>query len=284
MTFDAAIIANYDDMSGSYTCNRLCLEAEKRGIRMETVGVLDTVITDDGIMNRGKVIGGYDFVINRYKWGHVKDAIAGSSQRSYNRIDVFNIYVNKYEQYRRIRSGLFDKPRSILSNGSVEFSAIADDLGTPFVAKGLENSQGSEIFLIDCKDDYDKIIAEYGSGKEWLFQEFISASRGRDLRVFSVRGRPIVSMIRENENDFRSNFALGSTLTLFDNDDVIEGITEEIYRQTGIDFVGIDLLFGKEGYCLCEVNVMPGLKGVESVSGVNVAGTIMETIRGDLDG
>ena len=29
---------------------------------------------------------------------------------------------------------------------------------------------------------------------------------------------------------------------------------------------------------------MPGLKGVESVSGVNVAGTIMETIKGDLDG
>ena len=54
-----------------------------------------------------------------------------------------------------------------------------------------------------------------------------------------------------------------------------------IYEQTGLDFLGIDLLFGREKPYFCEINVMPGLEGIEKASGINVAAKVMETIRSD---
>ena len=53
------------------------------------------------------------------------------------------------------------------------------------------------------------------------------------------------------------------------------------YEQTGLDFLGIDLLFGREKPYFCEINVMPGLEGIEKASGINVAGKIIETIQSD---
>ena len=40
-------------------------------------------------------------------------------------------------------------------------------------------------------------------------------------------------------------------------------------------------MFGKEKPYFCEINVMPGLEGIEKASGKNVAREIIETIRGD---
>ncbi len=47
--------------------------------------------------------------------------------------------------------------------------------------------------------------------------------------------------------------------------------------------MGIDLLFGEEKPYFCEINVMPGLEGIEKASGVNVAKKIMETIKADFE-
>ena len=56
---------------------------------------------------------------------------------------------------------------------------------------------------------------------------------------------------------------------------------KDILEQTRLDFLGIDLLFGREKPYFCEINVMPGLEGIEKASGINIAGKIMETIRAD---
>jgi glutathione synthase/RimK-type ligase-like ATP-grasp enzyme len=56
---------------------------------------------------------------------------------------------------------------------------------------------------------------------------------------------------------------------------------KDIYAQTGLDFLGIDLLFGTDKPYFCEINVMPGIEGMERATGVNVAVAIIETIMGD---
>ena len=62
---------------------------------------------------------------------------------------------------------------------------------------------------------------------------------------------------------------------------ILRAIAADIYEQTGLDFLGIDLLFGREKPYFCEINVMPGLEGIEKSSGINVAAKVMETIRSD---
>jgi len=280
MAVTGYIIEKYNNMASSYTCHRLVDEGHSAGMQMRIVGVQDCYLVGDQVYNHGEALPPVDFVINRYKWGHVKDVLNALAGRSYNGKEAFNLYVNKYEQITRLNSDVFFKPKYVLGFSDTPFNELKNELGLPFVAKGLESSMGREIFLIEDEKDWHQL--EGNPAKEWLFEEFITSSFGRDLRLFSVRGQAVACMMRQSQNDFRANVALGSKVVPVAIDPNLRQIADDIWQQTHLDFVGIDLLFGKERYCFCEINVMPGLEGIETASGKNIAGMIVETISNDL--
>ena len=268
-------------MTNAYTCNRLVQEASALDMDLQIVGIHDTMISPQGIINHGKILEPVDFVINRYKWGREKDAINALATRSYNPLTAYNIYINKFEQIRRLHSEAFLTPKYLLGTSLLPFSSIVEQLGLPFVGKGLESSMGEEIVCIRDKVSYEELSLNYPSSKEWLFEEFISESYGRDLRFYSIRGEAVACMQRRSQGDFRANVALGASVEPYPVTSGIRTIAADIYEQTGLDFLGIDLLFGRKKPYFCEINVMPGLEGIEKASGINIAEKIMETIRSD---
>ena len=278
------LIEKYNVMSNAYTCNRLVEEAAALDMDLQIIGIHDTMVTPEGVINCGRELEHRDFVINRYKWGQEKDAINALATRSYNPLAAYNIYINKFEQVRRLHSEAFLVPKYILGTSLLPFASIVDQLGLPFVGKGLESSMGEEIVCIRNPEDYEKLSSSYPVSKEWLFEEFISESYGRDMRFYSIRGEAVACMQRRSQGDFRANVALGASVEPFEITPAIRTIARDIYEQTGLDFLGIDLLFGKEKPYFCEINVMPGLEGIEKASGSNVAKQILETIPSDFAG
>lgn len=283
MPITGYIIEKYNKMTNAYTCNHLVEEAQKLNIDLRIVGIHDTMILENEIMNNGIALEKRNFVINRYKWGNIKDEINSLATRSYNPLDAYNIYINKYEQVKRLRSNEFLVPKYLLGTSLLKYEDIAQILGTPFVAKGLESSMGEQISLIEKPEDMNELRNKYGIEKEWLYEEFISTSFGRDMRFYSIRGEVVACMQRKSQGDFRANVALGASVEPFEITPEIRQIAKDIYNQTGLDFLGIDLLFGKNKPYFCEINVMPGIEGIESATGVNVAGKIMETIYNDFN-
>lgn len=283
MPITGYIIEKYNKMTNAYTCNRLVEEAQKLNIDLRIVGIHDTMILENEIMNNGIALEKRNFVINRYKWGNIKDEINSLATRSYNPLDAYNIYINKYEQVKRLRSNEFLVPKYLLGTSLLKYEDIAQILGTPFVAKGLESSMGEQISLIEKPEDMNELRNKYGIEKEWLYEEFISTSFGRDMRFYSIRGEVVACMQRKSQGDFRANVALGASVEPFEITPEIRQIAKDIYNQTGLDFLGIDLLFGKNKPYFCEINVMPGIEGIESATEVNVAGKIMETIYNDFN-
>ena len=281
MPISGYIIEKYNKMTNAYTCNRLVDEAANLGIDLKIVGIHDTIISENGLVNNGLKLEKRDFVINRYKWGKVKDEINFLATRSYNPLDTYNIYINKYEQVKRLRSDEFLVPKYLLGTSLLKYEDIVQILGTPFVAKGLESSMGEQISLIEKPEDLQNLSLTYGLEKEWLFEEFITSSFGRDMRFYSVRGEVVACMQRKSQGDFRANVALGASVEPFEITPQIRQIAKDIYNQTGLDFLGIDLLFGEDKPYFCEINVMPGIEGIETASGVNVAKRIMETVYHD---
>ena len=276
------IIEKYSCMKGAYTCHRILEEASKRGIDMKIVGVADTTIQKDGVYHAGAFLEPCDFVINRYKYGHIKDEIGALAKRTYNNSEIFNIYINKYMQVRNLISEGFLMPKYMLGTAFTDFNSIVEMLGLPFIAKGLESSQGAEVFLIESKEDFQALCEQYAADKEYLFEEYIKTSYGRDIRFYSIRGEVIACMTREAVKGFKANVALGATVREYPINDYIRQTARDIYEQTGLDFLGIDLLFGEDKPYFCEINVMPGIEGMERATGVNVTGAIIETIMGDL--
>ena len=275
------IIEKYSFMKGAYTCHRILEEAAKRGVSLQIVGVADTTLTEEGVYHKGERLGNCDFVINRYKYGHIKDEIGALATRTYNETNIFNIYINKYMQVKNLGSEGLLMPKYVLGTAYTSFGAITEKLGLPFVAKGLESSQGAEVFLIETIEEFQALSSKYAADKEYLFEQYIAESYGRDIRFYSIRGEVIACMTREAVQGFKANVALGAGVREYPIDDNIRQAAKDIYEQTGLDFLGIDLLFGKEKPYFCEINVMPGIEGMERATGVNVAGAIIDTIWGD---
>lgn len=50
----------------------------------------------------------------------------------------------------------------------------------------------------------------------------------------------------------------------------------------GLSVAGVDLLRSHHGACVMEVNSSPGLEGIESATGVDVAGKVIEFIEKSL--
>ena len=278
------LIEKYTDMGSACTCRRLADEAQAAGMDLAVIGVHDTMVTKRGLVSCGKIVPARDFVINRYKWGRLRDALYTLAPRTYNRPDAFSAYVNKFEQMRRLHSDAFLMPAWVLGTSLLPFEEIVGETGIPFVAKGLESSMGEEILLIENEADYARLLKHYGPAKEWLFEEMIRTSIGRDMRLYSIRGSVTAAMVRMSADDFRANVALGARTQPLDITPGLRRAAADIYEQTGLDFVGIDLLFGEDKPYFCEINVMPGLEGIERTTGVNVAGAVMRTIREDLTG
>ncbi len=274
------IIEKYSRMTGAYTCNRLAEEALKRGVDLRIIGIADVVVRD-GVYHKAERLAPCDFVINRYKYGYIKDEIGALARRTYNDAAAFNIYINKYMQVKHLKSEGFLMSKYMLGTGFTDYQAIAGQVGEPFVAKGLESSQGAEVFLIENEADFEALRAKYAADKEYLFEEYIAESYGRDIRFYSIRGEVIACMTREAVQGFKANVALGAGVRAYPIDAHIRQVAKDIYAQTGLDFLGIDLLFGKDKPYFCEINVMPGIEGMERATGVNVAGAIMDTIIGD---
>lgn len=275
------LIEKYNNMGGAYTCARLVEEASVVGLSLEIVGVHDTKLFGHDLVNSGEILEHRDFVINRYKWGHIKDCLNSLAYKGYNQIDCYKPYIDKYIQLKNIDSEYFVKPNFVLGTAQSNFDILASSLGLPFVAKGLESSMGREIRLINSAEDMSLLANEFPTEKEFLFEEFISNSYGRDLRLFTIRGEAVACMVRESHDDFRANVALGATVKQYPITSELQNIANDIYNISQLDVIGIDLLFGKDAFYFCEINVMPGLEGIESASGINIARLVMDRIKND---
>ena len=280
-TVTGYLLEKYNNMKGSYTCYRFLEEAAALGMKVEMVGALDLCAGGDAVWNGSRRLEQRDFLFNRYFDGAVVDCMSRLTSRSYNPTDIFRYYRNKFHQLSVVAGLQVHVPVSLMGTAALSWLSLSDKLGSQFVAKGTTGSMGHEVFLISNADDLSRLLEQHGERKEWVFQQYIRESSGRSLRLLSIRGRIAASIIRESEDDFRANVALGARTSLFPVDDALEELALQIYEKTRLDFVGIDVLLGDDGYYFCEFNVMQGLEGVESASHKNIAREMMLTIQND---
>ena len=77
-----------------------------------------------------------------------------------------------------------------------------------------------------------------------ILQEFVAASRGIDLRVFTLGGRAIACFKRINKaGGFKANFSAGGDVEQFEITPEIEWLATQTSNILNLDMAGIDLLF-----------------------------------------
>jgi ribosomal protein S6--L-glutamate ligase len=157
--------------------------------------------------------------------------------------------------------------------------------GAPVVIKLIEGTQGIGVLLADSVKQAESIIELLQSQKQnVLIQKFVAESKGRDIRAFVVGDQVVAAMRRVAQGqEFRSNVHRGGVA------EPVE-LSEE-YRETavrctqilGLRVAGVDMLEGKDGPQIMEVNSSPGLEGIETCTSLDIAGAVIDYIAAQVD-
>lgn len=156
-------------------------------------------------------------------------------------------------------------------------------LGLPLIIKHSVGSFGGQVFLANSREQIVEIVSR-NSGVGFLFQQYIAAGRGSDLRLQVVGGEVIGAMKRSaQEGEFRANLTLGGSMEEWNPDEKQVELAKSACVCLGLDFAGVDLLIDADGSPLiCEVNSNAHFKTLYECTGVDAADAIMKYIRKNL--
>ena len=201
---------------------------------------------------------------------------------SFNSANSIDIVKDKLYQLQILAESGMPIPKTMLAKFPLDLDLVRKHIGFPVVLKTISGSQGSGVFLCETLQSLDELmhmIENSNPNVNLIFQEFIKLSHGMDLRVVTVGGRVVGAMKRtSSDGNFRSNFSRGGTVQKYEITPEIEWLVLEISRKLDLDIAGIDLLFDKDGFKICEVNSAPGFEAMENYCGLDIAGEIIRFI------
>lgn len=275
-----------------YSTRRLKEAAVARGHSVDVIDTLhcymDITSSRPAVRYYGEELPSYDAIIPRI--GASITFYGTAVARQFEVMGTFNI--NESVAISRSR----DKLRSLqlLSRRGIGlprtgFACKPDNIkdliknvgGAPVVIKLLEGTQGIGVVLADSAKAAESIIEAFmGLKANILVQEYIKEAGGADIRCLIVGGRVVAAMKRQGaEGEFRSNLHRGGSAELVKLSKEERATAVAAAKAMGLNFCGVDLLRSHNGPMVMEVNSSPGLEGIETATGFDVATKVIEFIE-----
>ncbi|NIM71672.1 MAG: 30S ribosomal protein S6--L-glutamate ligase [Gammaproteobacteria bacterium] len=153
--------------------------------------------------------------------------------------------------------------------------------GPPLVVKLLQGTQGKGVVLAETQKAAESLIDAFRNlDADFLVQEFISEAGGSDIRCLVIGSKVVAAMKRQaKEGEFRSNLHRGGTASLIRLTPEERSTAVRAAKKMGLNVAGVDLLRSNHGPVVLEVNSSPGLQGIETATGKNVATLIIQFIE-----
>lgn len=153
--------------------------------------------------------------------------------------------------------------------------------GPPVVIKLLSGTQGIGVVLAETRKAAETVIESFlGLKAEVLVQEYIQEAGGADIRCFVIGEKVVAAMKRQGkEGEFRSNIHRGGSANLVKITPEERSTAVRAARIMGLNVCGVDILRSNHGPVVMEVNSSPGLQGIESITGKDVATQIITFIE-----
>ena len=226
-----------------------------------------------------------DFVLFWDKDIHLARRLESEGIRLFNSADAIEICDNKILTAVTL-AGKVATPKTVISPKTFEgvgynkldfVENATRVLGLPMIIKESYGSFGAQVYLAETLEEVKSTVTSIGH-KDFIMQEFIKESRGRDVRVNVVGGRVVSAMERYNDNDFRSNITNGGSMRKIEIGEDIKTAAIKACEAIGLDFAGVDILFGNDGPIVCEVNSNPHFKSSLECTGVDMSEEILDYI------
>ena len=254
---------------------------EKRGVSLEIKKAEDISLE----VNK-QIKDKPDFTIFWDKDIYLAQRLEQNGIRLFNTARAIELCDNKILMYQELARNNVRIPRTLIAPKTFEGLGYTDlafldmaskEIGWPMVIKEAYGSFGDQVYLVSNKEEAIQIIKRIGY-KDFLMQEFVASSKGRDVRINVVGDKVVASMLRENNDDFRSNISSGGNGTKYEPSQEYIDLAIKAVKALGLSFAGVDVMFGKDGPIVCEVNSNPQFASTLIFTGVNLADYISDYI------
>ena len=259
----------------------LCLAFKKHHVSLEIKTASDISLEVGKEINNKP-----DFAIFWDKDIYLAERLETAGIRLFNSSKAILLCDNKILMYQELAKKGVRIPKTYIAPKTFEglgytkrdfVNNVVKEIGFPLIIKEAYGSFGEQVYLAEYLGSLNQIIDRIGY-KDFLMQEFIKESKGKDVRMNIVGDQVIVSMLRENDHDFRSNISNGGHGSLFQPNDDFVSLAVKAVKALGLDFAGVDVMFGKDGPIICEVNSNPQFASTLKATGVNLADYIADYI------
>ncbi len=275
-----------------YSTQRLVAEAGSRGHSIHRIDILRCYMNissvNPSIHYMGEVLPIYDAIIPRISMKHTFYGTAVVRQFETSGTFSLNSSLGITRSRDKLRSLqlLSRKGIGLPITGFANSPNDINDLikmvgGPPLIIKLTEGTQGVGVVLAETKKAAESVIqAFFGLRANIIVQEYIKESSGEDIRCIVISNKVVAAMRRQAiPGEFRSNLHLGGKseaikITKQERETAIQAA-----KIVGLKFAGVDLLRSDRGPLVMEVNSSPGLEGIETATGINVAKLVIEFLE-----
>lgn len=158
----------------------------------------------------------------------------------------------------------------------------------PFIIKPRFGKMGRGVLLVESEAEWSALresgeLAHSGH----LAQEYVAASRGRDIRFFFAGfgdgGKMAPVCVIRQGHGLTSNAHGGGSMSLFDAPPALRSEAERIFTASGLIYGTVDFLFLDERsrtFTVCEINANPGFEALEQLDGIDAARAILQSLAG----
>lgn len=272
-----------------YSTRRLIEAARQRGHEVRVLDVLRCYMNVTSlrpeIHYKGETLTDFDAVIPRI--GASVTFYGTAVLRQFEMMGVYplneSVAITRARDKLRALQLLARKGIGLPVTGFAESPDDVQDLikmvgGAPVVIKLLEGTQGIGVVLAETQQAAESVIEAFmGMRANILVQEFIKEARGADLRCFVIGDRVVAAMKRQaKEGEFRSNIHRGGSASLIRITPQERETAVRAAKIIGLNVAGVDILRSSHGPLVLEVNSTPGLEGIETATGKDIASMIIQ--------
>ena len=258
---------------------KLLIEAaDKREINLHLVDIREQILDPMAHSFNFDVV--LERCVSTVKGMHAVEFFESIGIPAVNSLQIARTCENKFASSLALVKNRVPTPRFALVFGEDQAkNAIKDLGGYPVVLKPVSGSWGRLIAKINDANALEAVIEQktvLGGPHHHAFyiQQYIEKP-DRDIRIHVIGGKVIAAIYRESAH-WITNTARGAKAIPCAIDSDLVKIAQNAGTAIGKGILGIDIFETKNGYMVNEINHTMEFKNVQRVTGIDVAGAIID--------
>jgi RimK family alpha-L-glutamate ligase len=185
--------------------------------------------------------------------------------------------IDKFYTTALLQEAGLPTPETVVCERAADAMAAVKAMGD-VVIKPLFGSMGHGMVRVSDPDVAFRVVRALEQLHAVFYVQRVVDHAGHDVRAFVVGDRVLGAIERRGaEGEWRTNISRGGSARALDLLPAWQRLALRAARAVGADYAGVDLLQSRDGTVyLLEVNGIPGWRGLQQATTIDVAGAIVD--------